>query len=169
MRWHATGRKVAARHRQGKPDGLSTTRTILGGFVAGFLAVLVFHQGAAFLLYHLGQDIPAVNAALGRTPAPFNLAPTAPLGVPLVLSQSFWGGVWGMALALLLSRLRPPALLFGTVFGAVALTVVAVSLVPVLKGMPAWNGTIPWRGLLLNGAWGFGAALLLLRPMRLRA
>jgi len=35
--------------------------------------------------------------------------------------------------------------------------------------LPGWNGAIPWRGLLFNGAWGFGTALLLLRPLSLRA
>ncbi|MBK1662404.1 hypothetical protein [Paracraurococcus ruber] len=144
-------------------------RTILAGFVAGFAAVLVFHQGTAFLLHHVGNDIPAVVSVLGKTNPPFNLAATKPLGVPVVLSQAFWGGVWGMALAALLATLRPPAILFSTIFGAVALTAVAVTLVPWLKGLPAWNGTIPWRGLLLNGAWGFGTALMLLWAPGLRA
>ena len=143
-------------------------RTLLLGFVAGVVAVLVFHQGTAFLLYHLGNDIPAVVSALGKTTAPFNMAPTKPLGVPVVGSQAFWGGVWGMVLALILVTLRPPAILFSTVFGALALTAVAVTLVPFLKGLPTWNGAIPWRGLLYNGAWGFGVALMLLRPLGLR-
>jgi hypothetical protein len=144
-------------------------RTLLLGFVAGFVAVLVFHQGTAFLLYTFGNDIPAVVGFFGKTGAPFNMAPTKPLGVPVVLSQAFWGGVWGMLLTLILVKLRPPAILFATLFGALALTGVGVSLVPYLKGLPVWNGTIPWRGLLYNGAWGFGTALLLLKPLNLRA
>ena len=144
-------------------------RTIIAGFIAGFIAVLVFHQGTAFLLYKFGNGIPAVVSVFGQTPPPYNMAPTRPLGVPTVLSQSFWGGVWGVVLALLLARLRPPAILFSTVFGALALTAVAVTLVPYLKGLPTWNGAIPWRSLLYNGAWGFGTALMLIRPLRLRA
>ena len=144
-------------------------RTILLGFVAGFVAVLVFHQGTAFLLYHVGNDIPAVVSALGRTTAPFNMAPTKPLGVPVVFSQAFWGGVWGVVVTLILVKVRPPAILFATVFGAVVLTAVAVTLVPTLKGLPTWNGAIPWRGPLYNGAWGFGLALMLLKPLKLRA
>jgi len=144
-------------------------RILLLGFIAGFVAVPVFHQGTAFLLYHVGNDIPAVVAFFGKTNAPFNLAPTKPLGVPVIGSQSFWGGVWGMVLTLILVKLRPPAILFATVFGAVALTAVAVSLVPYLKGLPTWNGAIPWRGLLYNGAWGFGLALMLIKPLNLRA
>ena len=132
-------------------------RIVLSGFIAGALSVLIFHQGSVFLLHHIGNDIPAVVAVFGKAAAPFNVAPTKPLGVPAIASQCFWGGVWGVVLA------------FGAIFGALALTVVALTLVPYLKGLPGWNGNIPWRGLLFNGAWGFGAALLLLRPLSLRA
>lgn len=144
-------------------------RILLSGFIAGALSVLIFHQGSAFLLYHIGNDIPAVVAVFGKAAAPFNVAPTKPLGVPAIASQCFWGGVWGVVLAFILSRRVFPALAFGAIFGALALTVVALTLVPHLKGLPGWNGTIPWRGLLFNGAWGFGAALLLLKPLSLRA
>jgi hypothetical protein len=143
-------------------------RTLLLGFAAGFVAVLVFHQGTAFLLYHVGNDIPAVVSVFGKTTAPFAMAPTKPLGVPVIFSQAFWGGVWGMVLTLILVTLRPPAILFSTVFGALALTAVAVTLVPWLKGLPTWRGGIPWRGLLYNCAWGFGVAVMLLKPLGLR-
>ncbi len=139
-------------------------KTIIVGFVAGFIAVLVFHQGTAWLLYNFGNDIPSVVSFFGRTNAPFNMAATKPLGVPVVISQAFWGGVWGIVLASILRRARLPDLMFGAIFGALALTFVAVTLVPYLKGLPTWNGNIPWRGLLYNGAWGWGAALML-RPL----
>jgi len=144
-------------------------RIVLSGFIAGALSVLIFHQGSAFLLHHIGNDIPAVVAVFGKAAAPFNMAPTKPLGVPAIASQWFWGGVWGVVLAFILSRRFFPALAFGAIFGALALTVVALTLVPYLKGLPGWNGNIPWRGMLFNGAWGFGAALLLLKPLSLRA
>jgi hypothetical protein len=136
-------------------------KTVVLGFLAGFLATLLFHQGTVFLLHHVGNGIPAVVKLFGTTGAPFNLTPTRPFGVATVLSQSFWGGVWGILLASLLRRWRLPDLAFGAVFGAVALTFLAVTLVAWLKGRPGWSGTIPWRGLLLNGAWGWGTALLL--------
>ena len=144
-------------------------RFLLSGFIAGALSVVIFHQGSAFLLHHIGNDIPAVVSVFGKAAAPFNMAPTKPLGVPAIASQCFWGGVWGVVLAFILSWRLFPALAFGAIFGALALTVVALTLVPYLKGLPGWNGNIPWRGLLFNGAWGFGAALLLLRPLSLRA
>jgi len=116
------------------------SRTILAGFIAGFIAVLVFHQGTAFLLHHVGNGIPALVAVFGRVGPPFNLAPVPPFGVPTVLSQAFWGGVWGVVFALALARLRPPALLFGFVAGALALTLVAFTLVATLKGQPSFAG-----------------------------
>src|SRR5438309_2177849 len=67
--------------------------TQLKAFVAGFLATLIFHQGLLALLH-------TVDAA---APAPFNMAATAPLGVPAVFSLAFWGGVWAIALWPLIS------------------------------------------------------------------
>ena len=73
-----------------------------------------------------------------------------------------------MILAVLLRSLRLPDLMFGFVFGALALTLVAFTVVAALKGLPSFAGgnkQIWWRALLLNGAWGWGTALLL-RPFR---
>mgnify|MGYP001189761596 CR=1 FL=1 len=77
-------------------------------FVAGFLATLVFHQGLLALL-HAAAVVPV---------SPYNWAPSAPLGVPAVLSLAFWGGVWGLPLWWLI-RFKPAhlywsvAVLFG--------------------------------------------------------
>jgi hypothetical protein len=133
-----------------------TASPIARGFVAGFLAVLIFHQ-AAVLVLHLAGLTPAV---------PWRLAPTWPLGVPAVLSAAFWGGLWGILLALLLPRFGRGGShwLAGALFGAVAPTLVAWLVVLPLKGLPAGGG-FAWPGVivgpLVNGAWGLGAALLL--------
>jgi hypothetical protein len=74
--------------------------------------------------------------------------------------------VWGIILAYLLP-LRPwgaPAWLFGLVFGALALTLVAWFVVAPLKHLPVMAGGNPLgmlRGLIVNGAWGVGTVLLL--------
>jgi hypothetical protein len=118
--------------------------------------VLVFHQGALLAL-HL--------AGLVAAP-PWRLAPVPPLGVPAVLSAAFWGGVWGIALALLAPRFGRGAgyWLGALAFGAVLPTLVAWFVVLPLKGLPAGGG-FAWPGVLVgpvvNGAWGVGAALLL--------
>lgn len=164
-------RGISWRRRGGGASVAAMGRTILLGFVAGFVAVLVFHQGTAFLLHHVGNGIPASVALFGQVGPPFSLAPVPPFGLPAVLSASFWGGVWGIVLAVILERMRPPALLTGFVFGALALTLVAFTLVASLKGVSTFAGgnmRIWARAGLFNGAWGFGTALLL-RPLRLRA
>ena len=75
----------------------------------------------------------------------------------------FWGGLWGLALAPLLGYLGSPAYWVAwIVVGAVALTLVAFFVVPPLKGEPMQEmGPRFLIGLAVNGAWGFGTALLL--------
>jgi hypothetical protein len=146
-------------------------RTIIFGFIAGFIAVLVFHQGTVFVLHNLGNHLPWSVNLFGRVAPPFNLTPVPPFGVPTVLSQAFWGGVWGIVLAALLQRTTLPAPLTGFIFGALALTLVAFTLVATLKGQPLFAGgnkQVWLRAGLYNGVWGLGAALLMRRPLRLR-
>lgn len=131
------------------------------GFVAGFLAVLLFHQPLIGLFYATG---------LGGN-APYALQPIPPLGVPRVISLAFWGGVWGIVFALL----RPwlPArgwalLLAGLVFGALAPTLFGRFVITPLRGQAIQALTFAnlWRGLLVNGAWGLGTATVMLAAGR---
>src|SRR4051812_12108204 len=100
---------------------------ILKAFVAGFVSVLVFHQGAVAVLYGLGLT----------QRAPFALTPTAPLGVPQVVSSAFWGGVWGVALWPLVRRLAPRMGFWvaAIVLGATGPSLVAWFIVAPLKGL----------------------------------
>ena len=120
-------------------------------FAAGFIATLVFHQGL-FAIFH--------SAGLVPVPA-WNFSPTPPLGIPAVLSLAFWGGVWGIPVGWWVrndvgSRYWMKAL----VLGAIGPTTVAMLLVFPLKGLPVDGKTVT-GGLLLNGAWGLGVALLM--------
>ncbi|MBL8251465.1 MAG: hypothetical protein JNK31_07340 [Candidatus Competibacter sp.] len=127
----------------------------LFGFVAGFLATLIFHQFTLAALW-----------AAGLAPfAPFSLAPTSPLGVPAVLSLAFWGGIWGIVLAAIEARFPPRGgyWLAAFAFGALAPSLVAWFVVLPLKGRPAGGGWPPpllVTALLINGAWGLGSALI---------
>jgi hypothetical protein len=128
--------------------------SLLRGFVAGAIAVPTFHQLALLILHLVG-----LTAA-----TPWSLTPLPPLGVPAVISASFWGGVWGVVLVALAPRVaRSPGL--AALFGAVALTLVAWFVVAPLKGMPVGGG-FAWPGILIgpvvNGAWGLGTSLFLL-------
>ena len=125
----------------------------LKAFGAGFLSTLVFHQGIFAILH-----------AAGKTPrAAYSMEPTAPLYVPAVLSLSFWGGVWGILLWLVLRSAQGSAYwILAVVLGAIAPSLVALLIVFPLKGQPlggGWKPEILVGALLLNGAWGFGVAL----------
>lgn len=128
---------------------------LVKSFSAGFVSTLVFHQGLLALLHSAGRT----------TYQPYNMAPTGPLHVPQVLSLAFWGGVWGIVLWLVIRRLRGASYWFtAIVLGAIAPTAVALLVVFPLKGQSlasSLNPTMIVGGLLLNGAWGLGVALLM--------
>ena len=122
-------------------------------FAAGAIAVPLFHQVMLALLVAIGLS----------TRQPFAFDPTKPFGVPQVISLSFWGGVWGLILGLVLLRARTPRAFWSIalIFGAVAPTLVAGLVVAPLKGMPAGGNTkLLVMGLLVNAAWGVGTAAL---------
>ena len=58
---------------------------LIAGFVAGFLAVLVFHQAVLFYLHPVG-----FHKAVA-----FSRHHTAPFGVPQGLALALWGGLRG--------------------------------------------------------------------------
>lgn len=130
-------------------------RSLLG-FVAGFLATLVFHQLTLALLWGAGL------APFG----PFQTAPTQPFGVPAVLSLAFWGGVWGIAYALVDNRWFPQGGAYWATafsFGAILPSLVALLVVLPLKGkgLGGWHPHLLVTVLLVNGAWGLGTGLIL--------
>lgn len=124
-------------------------------FVAGFVATLIFHQGLYTLIW-LGGAAPA---------PPYDWTPTAPLGVPSVLSLAFWGGVWGLPVWWFI---RDSAAgnywLRALGLGAVGPSAVALFIVFPIKGMgfaAGWDPAVIVGALILNGAWGFGVALIM--------
>jgi hypothetical protein len=136
-------------------------QTLALAFIAGFAAVLVFHQGLYALLY-AGGVIPRAKPPAPPN-APWDMTGVPPLGVPRVISSSFWGGIWAIALWPLLSVFTGPAFwLAWFIAGGVALTTVFFFVVLPLKGqqMPF---SVPrfLVGCLLNGAWGVGTALFM--------
>jgi hypothetical protein len=135
------------------PSTTYLSRWLAVGFIAGVLAVFIFHQGALVLLH-----------ALGLTPAAaYSLSPTRPWGIPQVVSLAFWGGVWGVLLAAALARLDGARLVVAaTVFGAILPTLVAWFVVAPLKGQPMAAGGVPMAmaiGPIVNAAWGLGAGI----------
>ena len=146
------------------PSGaeMSPTTLILA-FIAGALAVPVFHQ-ILLLIFHVAGIVPF---------APFSMAPTKPFGVPDLISISFWGGVWGVAFQLTLPRWFSGTAYWiaAAIIGGVALTLVFMFVVWPLKigGLPPDMIGLFIIGFLLNAAWGIGWALFLWLVERMRA
>jgi len=143
-------------HSHALPDtsrGTTLSRWVIAGFLSGAVSVLIFHQGAVAIFHAL--------AFTSRQP--WVMQATAPFGVPQVWSLAFWGGVWGVLLAVLLARLETARFLVAaTLFGAVLPTLVAWFVVAPLKGQPLGGGFAPAGialALVANGLWGLGTGI----------
>jgi hypothetical protein len=129
-------------------------KRLLLAFLAGFLATLVFHQSALWLLH-----------ALHKTERlPWAMKSVPPFGVPAVISLAFWGGVWGAIMIPLIAKARGAAWwLTATVFGAVFPTLVAAFVIAPLRGQNlaagGHAGALLIVGLSVNAAWGLGTAV----------
>jgi hypothetical protein len=134
---------------------VSTTSRLLLGFLAGFLAHLIF-QGALGSILYAAEVLPAL---------PFSLAPVPPLGVPKTLSLGFWAGLWGVVYVLLERRLtaRFGWLLGGLVFGLAPLVAYWFFVLP-LKGAGVGGGfrlgMVPIE-IGFHAAFGIGLAVML--------
>jgi hypothetical protein len=138
-------------------------RLILG-FVAGILAVAIFHQLMVFVLGQTGLIPGGV----------YSMKAVDPLGVPTIVSQMFWGGVWGVVYALIADRLFAtwPLVLAGLVFGLLGPVLFGWTLVAFLKGnalFGGWNPTRMLASVLINGCFAIGLALIYTGLRRLAA
>jgi hypothetical protein len=100
-----------------------SARMIVLAFVAGVLATLIPHQ-----LVLLALGVPA-----------YSRAPTQPFGIWEFVSLSFFGGLWGIVIALIVQRLRPPMndWLGWLILGAILPSLVFFVVVTPLKYPPA--------------------------------
>lgn len=129
---------------------------ILIAFVAGFLSVLIFHQPMLIILK-------AIALAPDKLTA-YAMTSTTPLGIPRVVSLAFWGGIWGLVLAVAVTWTRGLSYwLSGLIIGALGPSLVNWFIVLPLKGEPVGGGWAPpgvATALIINGAWGLGTVLL---------
>lgn len=133
-------------------EGLSL-KNLLMGFIAGAIAVATAHEIINWLLLQAGL-FPRV---------PWSMQPAAMTGVPQILSDMFWGGLWGVLFAAIQDRMPGGSLwLKGLIFGLVGPALIGVFiLVPLLTGrFPLFFGGDPKLiiSVLLILA-GFGAAM----------
>ena len=126
-------------------------QAIVAGFIGGFLSVLVFHQLFIWAMTQAGWMSASV----------YSMRPIPPFGVPQILSQAFWGGLWGIVFALVVPRLASPfdGVWGGFLFGLIAPTLVAWFVVAPLKGQALGYGfRMPSLVLtpLIQAVFGFG-------------
>lgn len=130
-------------------------RTSIVGFLAGALSVLVFHQ----LGFWVAKELGLLNVPL------YSLRPVPPWGVPAIVSQAFWGGLWGIAAAFLVERLPTPldGVLGWMLFAGIVVTLVNWFVVLPIKGAPMGGGfrmnavaVVP----VVYVVWGFGMWLI---------
>jgi len=139
----------------------STPTRIFLGFVAGAVSMLVFHQTILQIFFWVGL---APQAA-------FRIAQVPPFNAPLVVSLTFWGGVYGGVFGLLVPWVRSPLWLKGMVAGLCAMTLAWFVFLPLMRH-PAAFGWETWpmmRSFIAYQMWGFGLTLVLplLHPRRL--
>ncbi len=137
------------------PPAPRANADLMIGFVAGVVAVAVFHQLAVFAFGYAG---------LGEGEV-YSFRPTAPFGVPRIMSQMFWGGVWGVVFAVLFERLpeRWPLVMAGFLFSLCGPVLFGWTVVAALRGQRLFGGLNPIRMLasvLINGCFGIGLALI---------
>ncbi len=152
-------------------------KVLIGGFLTGALSVLVFHQGTIHILFHYVNGVEAAEAILGRVAGPgwdigrtMPNPPVAGLHIPAFFNAMFWGGLWGIVIAAVIRWTPLPDLLTATLIGAVACTLVAVTVVAQMRGLPMYAGgntRTLLRAALINAAFGFGTGFLL-RPLMLK-
>ncbi len=138
------------------PPALSPwRRTAIVGFIAGAVSVLLFHQAGFWAARELGL----LNARL------YSLRPVPPWGVPTIVSQAFWGGLWGIVGAFLVPRLPRPlnGWLGWILFAGVIVTLANWFIVLPIKGAPVGGGfrmnavaVVP----AVYAVWGFGMWLI---------
>ena len=139
-------------------------RVLVGGFICGVFAVLVFHQGTQFLLYHnlsMLNALTTVPEGLRPPDAGFVFRLVPPLRVPYLLTLCFFGGVWGLLLASVIRYSHFPDLITGLLFGAVICSMAGFSYVPGTRTVPFWDfefSAVWAQHAIINGAWGWGAA-----------
>lgn len=131
-------------------------RRLLLGFAAGVLAVLTFHQITILIMSTAGLIQGQAYSFQGGPP----------WGVPRVINQAFWGGLWGCVYALIADRLPgsgPKSWLAGLVFGVLGPVMVGWFVVAPIKGLPMAGGWVPTRmmnSIIINGMFGVGVAAI---------
>ena len=130
---------------------MTALQRVAVGFLCGVLAVIAFHQGMIFLLRETGLF------GFPRTARVWNLGPN-PWGVPILVNQCFWGGLYGAVFGALAGRVRIGTLPLALLTGA-ATTLVGFFVIAAIRGTPiagGWQAMAWLRGLSIGLSFGLG-------------
>ena len=102
-------------------------KAIVLGFIAGAIATLTVHEIISAIFHN-------PNVWTGWPRQSWNLEPAEMTGVPQIISDMFWGGLWGSLFGLILgSRPRGSMTVRGAILGLVGPALIGVFLaVPLL-------------------------------------
>lgn len=142
------------------------------GFIVGICAMMAFHQGSLHILHHHAAKLSVLSEFFGPFQRAYDFTPLRTNGVPLLVMQGLWGGIWGVIIASLvrLTRITSFDLPLGLLFGAFVITFVETTELPWMLGLfrvNTLNEQAVLRAALLNGAFGFGTVFFL-RPFAVR-
>lgn len=127
-------------------------------FIAGLIAVLIFNQGALWLID---------RAALANTMS-WDTQSLFGTGIPVIAWLALWGALWGLVIWSLVRRAEAAGYYVGAIIlGAVLLTAVAVAITPwvgsAVFGVSLVGYSMNAIGVVLaaNAAYGLGFAILM--------
>lgn len=147
-----------------------TLGRIVLGFIAAAISVLVVHEGIIYL-FGMAGILPAPNRGWSMTPA------IAPWGVPRLINNIVWGGLWGVLFALIYEWVPGGwSWLKGLIYGLAIVVVSNWVLLPLIKGevfgqanqvlFGGWNPSRMGAVALIVGGFGLGLGIIygLMRP-----
>ncbi len=134
--------------------------------------MMAFHQGTLHILHHHAAKLAAFADFFGPFHRAYDFTPLRTNGVPTLVMQGLWGGIWGVIIASLvrLTRITSFDLPLGLLFGAFVITFVETTELPWMLGLSrvnSLNEQAVLRAAFLNGALGFGTVFFL-RPFAVR-
>lgn len=138
----------------------------LMGFIAGALAVITAHQAIVYILANYVGLLPATARAWNMGSG------VAPWGVPQLLNNMFWGGLWGALFSLIHDKLPGGVMwLKGLIYGLIVVVLSNWIFLPLIKGtvfgvttppqvlFVGWDPKRMLAGALILGGFGIATAI----------